>query len=783
METPQPFDRLAYLGRVSTPKQKLEHQRESVLRFCEARGLHIPPERMFEDKVRRHRAATDGEGMKRLMALVESRQIDWIIIATFDRWGIEDENDIFILRKKLRQYDVQLWSVADELNVTGIDDSAFIRVATNALAATRYVSQMADKNIQKMITMAQQGWATTGNNPFGLDLVLYPLDMSRPLLRVVRLRYKPHLYRIIHYKADSSVEKEEVSERMPLRDKKATGYRLAPSVEAARLKAVNLMFEMFDDGLGFATISDRLWDMGYQHYDRPFGYHGVETILSNSAYLGLPAWGKIGCGRYRRCIDKQPHKITRKSTDTVTLKKTEDQFIYAVRPVFEPVVDPALFNRVKAKLQQRAHVNPSFGKRRTRDRATHPLNGKLCCPDCSTPDKPVPMVLGSFMPTKGKRYRCFHCGTWRKTIRRKCHANTVRWALLDEATDRLLTTVRGRIDRLLACDPSTLQNEEWLMHTEFGRIMGQIFDAVLDATRLPNDWTPDLPKTTAFNNYIDILLRQARQHREKALEKISEMERVAEELVGTEEGEKVRAHARILRHRIEQELERDTLSATDDDETANLIGWACAEYNERFAAQTEVLRVELEEVEAELKHIADDIINNRVPSATVRSHLNVRMGQLEERKAEITQQLVPLTAKASALIEQLNAIKNTIEKADTAKRAELLDAFLEAVYPIFDVKIGKDNRRRAYVVGFRFVPRETAEKVLPEPMEVGSDRTGRGSSPPPARSGPGRSSRSGRGRSSPAPAPAAGAAPPGCGGGIRVVHPGKALSCQRIAGG
>ncbi len=44
-------------------------------------------------------------------------------------------------------------------------------------------------------------------------------------------------------------------------------------------------------------------------------------------------------------------------------------------------------------------------------------------------------------------------------------------------------------------------------------------------------------------------------------------------------------------------------------------------------------------------------------------------------------------------------------------------------------------------------------------------RTGRGSSPPPARSGPGTSSRSAPGRWSPCPAPAAGAAPPGCGGG------------------
>lgn len=127
---PQLSDRLAYLGRVSTPKQKLIQQWEMVERWQDQTGLLIPPERRFEDYIRRHEAAgiikelVDRKAKPRrkryrfddLTALVESRSIDWIIIASFDRWGISNKDDIFIFRSWLRQHDVQLFSVQDNLS-------------------------------------------------------------------------------------------------------------------------------------------------------------------------------------------------------------------------------------------------------------------------------------------------------------------------------------------------------------------------------------------------------------------------------------------------------------------------------------------------------------------------------------------------------------------------------------------------------------------------------------------------------------------------------------------
>lgn len=661
MHRPQPIDRCAYLGRVSQPRQKLEHQRESVLRFAETESIRLPREVWFEDKVRRHKMLSDGENFTRLMELVKARQLDWIIIATFDRWGIEDKDDIFVWRKELKKYDVKLWSVADELDITGADDASFWRVAARAEGATAYVQQQADKNIQKMIQMAEAGWATTGNNPFGLDLVCYPLDRSRPLFRVVRMRYKsPHLYRILHYDAEGNVIREEASTSMPPRDKKATGYRYAHSVEEIRIKAVQLMFQLFAEGMDEAPISDHLWKLGYKHYDKPFGYHGVQSILQNPAYIGRPMFGKIGVGQYKIVHDRQSKKAERKSTDPFVIKKPKEQWVGPAQPLDDlpPIVPVELFEKVQARFAEREHTNPAYGKRRSRDRIAHPLNGKVICPDCKEA-----MVRGSSI-SQGKEAKLyFVCGKYRRTMRTQCHANSVNWDMLDAATEQLLNIVKIRIEQVIT-GRIDLEADLWMQRTELGSILLEVLGG---PRRLPDGGfaVPVLPR-----GYD-----------------LTEMRDKEKDIAAPEE----------------------------------VLQWyeaAFAAYNEGFASRTAPLRRELEEIETELANLALDMPKN-IHRPTIHRKQTDRADVLERRKAEIEPQLVPLTDRAVAIVEQLKTIKATIEGTDRAKTAAMLETFLEAVYPVFEVRqVGRDKqKRRAFVVGFSFVPKD-GNKVLPDEMKV-----------------------------------------------------------------
>jgi hypothetical protein len=240
------------------------------------------------------------------------------------------------------------------------------------------------------------------------------------------------------------------------------------------------MFQLYDSGLEFQQIGRNLWEQGFKHYDKPFSYHAVEVILGNSVYIGMPAWGKIGVGAYRILHGGEPTKIKRKASDTLVVRKDESQYVRSLKPVFPPIVPVELWQRVHDRLRAREHTNPNYGKRRTRRKATHPLNGKLVCPDCDQP-----MVLGSSMPAlgaRGKRTRCFNCGTYRRFSRLQCHANTVGWDRLDFAIEMLLETVKGRIDRFTSDPVKALQKESWSKGCEFTQLLDSISEELETGT-------------------------------------------------------------------------------------------------------------------------------------------------------------------------------------------------------------------------------------------------------------------------------------------------------------
>jgi len=669
-DRPQPIDRCAWYLRVSTPKQKLEHQREHVVRYCDQAAIIIPTDRQFEDKEKRHKS-NKRQDFQRLLEMVKARQLDWIIICSFDRWGVADVDEFFEFRRLLLKHDVQLWSVVDQMNLTGITEGDYFRIVAMAIGATKYVEQMAEKNILKMIEMAKQGFAATGNAAFGTDLVCYPLhDLCRPLFRVVRTRYiRPHGFRTIFYSDDSRVTrddagvivghglkivKEDVSGRMPVRDKKTTGYRLEPSVEIERIQAVNLAYELYDAGMGFHEISRQLWNRGLKHYDKPFGYHGIETILSNPVYIGMPAWGKLGVGTYRVLHGGAPTRIKRKASDRQVIRKDEAQFVQPLKPIFNPMVSLDLWKRVHDRIKARSETNPHFGKRRTRSRSSHPLNGKLYCPDCDSP-----MVIGSSTPKRrsGTKTRCFNCGTYRRFCRVKCNANTVGWDHLDTAVKQLLKSVKGRIDRLIADPEKVILQESWAKECELTRICGEINTGLIDAIA-------------------------GKQH--------------------------------------------DELLSQPPDPKKPILEQAIELYNQIYAHKTEDFEREITSIEEELERIGQLLLEG-IPSQTVKKKFYERLAELEARKRSIEPMLVRTTDRAEMLIEQLKAIRQTISDAQTVSLANLLDTFVEKVIPRFDVRIVGKGQRRAILRAVEFIPRKTtrAKEVMPSAMEIGVTHKGR----------------------------------------------------------
>ena len=118
-----------------------------------------------------------------------------------------------------------------------------------------------------------------------------------------------------------------------------------------------------------------------------------------------------------------------------------------------------------------------------------------------------------------------------------------------------------------------------------------------------------------------------------------------------------------------------------------------------------------------------------MPSVTIRQHWCKRAGELEERKKAVTApRLVPITDTVTALTEQLAAIRSSMQDADAAAKASLLDRYIDRVLVHFEADPIPEHRRP---ITLEFIPRNTAENFLPAPMKLSDIRRGTGSSPQP----------------------------------------------------
>ena len=152
-----------------------------------------------------------------------------------------------------------------------------------------------------------------------------------------------------------------------------------------------------------------------------------------------------------------------------------------------------------------------------------------------------------------------------------------------------------------------------------------------------------------------------------------------------------------------------------------------AEYEREFALKSSKLKAELGQIDSEIGRIGDEIL--KVPSETLRKKWYTQLGDLEARKREIEPQLVPLTSKAEALMDQLRAIRQTIKDAEGMKVAKLLDSFIERVEPQFEERgSGKTRKVARFFTGAKFHGKSTAEGFLPGPCIFGASRMGKGSS-------------------------------------------------------
>ncbi len=301
----------AYL-RVSTDEQDHARQRRAVRECMKDNGLSAADDLWFSDKESRDLDYKRPD-FQRMMRLVEKGSIRTIVVEKFDRFGVQDVDEWFAYRHKLRQHDCRLLSAIDG-DLTGKDVSTMIRTFFHADQSEKEQMSKSQRVLSGKVQKAQDHAIWNGGvAPFGFDRACYDsqgrlLWMFHYLTRGSGIRVSPcKRCKTAERTADGNrpcVECERVEcngeKEMPRKQPKSSDViKLVPSENQNRIDIIRAVFRWYiEQAVGTAAVAANCNDAGWKWYGREFTHEDVRRILTNPAYVGELAFNRHSVGRF-----------------------------------------------------------------------------------------------------------------------------------------------------------------------------------------------------------------------------------------------------------------------------------------------------------------------------------------------------------------------------------------------------------------------------------------------------------------------------------------------------
>lgn len=189
-------------------------------------------------------------------------------------------------------------------------------------------------------------------------------------------------------------------------DKQTRQY--IPSRNENEVATVKLIFELYDQGLGYDRIIEELNLKGYKtKTGRSFSKNGLYEILRNEKYIGTYI--------YNRSVSKKDGKRNHHKS------KPEEEII-RVENAFPAIIDKELFWRVQAKMDKRKHA-----KARNKAKTNYLVSGLIVCGECGA------AMVGNSKTYRTKegmvRHHFYECN--RRDRKRDCTNSQIKKSLVD----------------------------------------------------------------------------------------------------------------------------------------------------------------------------------------------------------------------------------------------------------------------------------------------------------------------------------------------------------------
>lgn len=364
--------------RVSKDVQDARSQRDAIQTWLTPRSLEVLD--TYQDAGSRD-LAHKRPNFQALLAAVQAGKVDWIVVAERDRFGVADNEEWGYFVTILRRHNCQLWSVADDKELTSRKDRVepFMAAITSDRSRSEQEARGQREHRSKH-ALVQRGHWPGGKPPYGYDLVCRD-EAGGELWRLV---YEPGQYkRICHY-PDGTTKRFDGKNNIPSRNK---GEVLVPEPthDSALLGRVGDLFRLFSEGWTARRIAGQL-----NQWKVPSTYKGmwlgptVAGILRNPIYvLGVPVWNKAAHGRFVQFVNGEWVAVERDGGRVKAgRKRTEKDHVKGVSKLANAIIDTATWNAVQDRIRAGA-ANPKK-ERRPRNAALYFAN-LITCGDCGEP--------------------------------------------------------------------------------------------------------------------------------------------------------------------------------------------------------------------------------------------------------------------------------------------------------------------------------------------------------------------------------------------------------------
>ncbi|MDX1440187.1 MAG: recombinase family protein [Rubricoccaceae bacterium] len=368
-----------YLRR-STDKQEqsIGDQRKEIERYAAEHGYAIAHE-YLDDAI----SGTSAAGRKQFQQMIADTQnprcaFQFVLVYDVKRFSRGGADEAGYYRHLLRQSGVEVIYVSE--GFTGDESDEILRPVKQYMARRDSID-LSKTTIRGQVTTAKGGWWSGGTPPYGFDLEY----VNRSGRSIGRIRYLETGERQL-LSADGTPIRV-LSKRERYRKTDGDKVKLAPATPE-RVGIVQLIFQLYAQGLGYTAIADRLNRDGIPSprngmYSSKVkaGWAGstIKAMLENRAYVGDLVWNRRTSAKFHR-ISKGRH-VVRDRRDFEKLQRNMENDYIVKANAHPALVSRELFGRVKA-IQQSRQRNNAGGRSGRSARSRYLLSGLVQCGAC-----------------------------------------------------------------------------------------------------------------------------------------------------------------------------------------------------------------------------------------------------------------------------------------------------------------------------------------------------------------------------------------------------------------